>query len=188
VADDLDPVARQTHFFVRLAQRGGGGVGVFGLGPPAWETDLAGVVAKVIRAAGQQHVQVARVFDERNQHGGMRRCTVEADAAVAGELGLPDESVALSKTPAQSRRVQTFTRNSREVRVPPHDGHSPGIVDAGRRHVDVPRLAFDAAGFAGSRQDSLRASRAVNHDLQLRRRLSFAQASFSLIRADLPLR
>jgi hypothetical protein len=40
------------------------------------------------------------MFDQRDQHRGRRRCAFGTDAAVAGEFGLPDERVALSKTPA----------------------------------------------------------------------------------------
>ena len=52
-ADDLDRVGRQPDLLVRLAQGGGGEVGVLGVAAPAGERDLAGVALEVVAALGE---------------------------------------------------------------------------------------------------------------------------------------
>ena len=71
-ADDLDGIRRQPDLLVRLAQGGGGQVGVLGVAPPAGERDLAGVALEVVAAFGEDRVQLAVLVDvERRQDGGL---------------------------------------------------------------------------------------------------------------------
>ena len=86
-ADDLDRVGRQPDLLVRLAQRGGGEVGVLGVAAAAGERDLAGVALEVVAALGEDGVQLAGLVEvERGEHGGLG-----AAVDVDGQRGLGRE-------------------------------------------------------------------------------------------------
>ena len=70
--DDLDRVGRQPDLLVRLAQRGGGEVGVLGVAAPAGERDLAGVALEVVAALGEDEMRLALLVEvERGENGGL---------------------------------------------------------------------------------------------------------------------
>ena len=71
-ADDLDGVGRQADLLVRLAQRGGGEVGVLGVAAAAGERDLAGVALEVVAALGEDEMRLAALVEvERGEDGGL---------------------------------------------------------------------------------------------------------------------
>ena len=93
----------QSHFFLRLAQRGVSGAGIACVHAPAGQRHLTGMRRKLLRALGQQHAQPLRARQQRQQHGsgsGWLRMG-QRQAWFAARLGLPGRR--RSKTLAQRR-------------------------------------------------------------------------------------
>ena len=81
-------LARQPHFFFRLAQGRGHGRAVERFAAPAGKADLARMAAQVVRAHGQQDGQAVRPPHEGNEHGGAHGHGAGGEE-ILGNLGLP---------------------------------------------------------------------------------------------------
>ena len=107
----------KSDLLPRLAQRGGGRVTILGFGAPARKTDLAGMVAQVIRALRQQHCQFA-AFDQRHQHRCVGRRAFD-EARLGGDLGRPERR--RQKALAQRGRAQLQPGDRRQVVIDADD-------------------------------------------------------------------
>ena len=129
----------QADLFLGLAQRGGRGVGVMGLGAAAGKADLPGVVAQVVGAAGQQHVQAVAALHQRHQHRSVRRLAAGEGAAVAGNLRLP--GLARGEAPPQRVGGQLEAGHRRQVGVGAGTGTACGFRMRGGGTSDGARQA-----------------------------------------------
>ena len=110
-------LALEADLLVRLAQRGGRGVGVVGLRAAAGEADLARwLVRWSVRCVSSTVTGVA--LDQRHQHRRMHRFAVD-EAALRLDLRRPDRR--RDEALAQRRDRQPRSLDRRQVVVDPED-------------------------------------------------------------------